>query len=100
MNATGRALTIDGDISLSLLPSPALSVAGVRLANIQGGSTADMARLKSLDVSVSLIPLLSGNVQVTRVTLVDPVVLLETLPDGRANWQFTPAPPTAPAPGT
>jgi uncharacterized protein involved in outer membrane biogenesis len=89
--ATGRQLAIDGDISLSLLPSPTLSVEGVRLANLPGGSVPDMARLKSLDVHVALAPLIGGQIQVTRVTLVDPVVLLEQLPDGRANWQFTPA---------
>jgi uncharacterized protein involved in outer membrane biogenesis len=88
--ATGRDLAIDGDMSLSLLPSPALSVSGVRLANLPGGSAPDMARLKSLDVHVALVPLLSGKIQVTSVTLVEPVVLLERLPNGEANWQFTP----------
>src|SRR5215468_2292595 len=88
-DATGRDLAIDGDVSLSLLPSPTLSVEGVRFANLPGGSSPDMARLRSLDVRVALMPLLGGRIQVTRVTLVDPVILLERLPDGRANWQFT-----------
>jgi len=96
-NATGRELAIDGDISVSLLPTPTLSVAGVRLANLQGASTPDMARLKSLDISVALMPLISGNVQVTKVTLVDPVVVLERLADGRVNWLFA---PTAGAPAS
>ncbi len=87
-DATGRELAIDGDISLNLLPSPTLSVAGVRLANLPGGSAPDMARLKSLDVSVALVPLIIGSIQVNKVTLVDPLVLLERLADGRANWQF------------
>src|SRR5215472_10253543 len=104
--ATGRQLSIDGNISLSLLPSPTLSVGGVRLANLPGASAPDMAKLKSLDVSVALMPLIGGNIQVTKVTLVDPVVLLEKLPDGRANWQFVPGPQagaqagTTAAPGT
>ena len=89
-NATGRELAIDGDISVRLLPTPTLSVAGVRLANLQGASTPDMARLKSLDISVALMPLISGNVQVTKVTLVDPEVELERLADGRVNWIFAP----------
>jgi len=93
--ATGRDLAIDGDMSLSLLPSPALSVSGVRLANLPGGSAPDMARLKSLEVHVALVPLLSGKIQVTSVTLVEPVVLLERLANGEANWQF--APPSATA---
>ena len=35
---TGREIAIDGDISLSLLPTPALSAAKVRFANAEGGS--------------------------------------------------------------
>jgi uncharacterized protein involved in outer membrane biogenesis len=89
-DVTGRELSIDGDLSLSLLPSPTLSVSGVRLANIPGGSAPDMARLKSLDVHMALMPLISGKFQVTRVTLVEPVVLLERLSTGEANWQFKP----------
>lgn len=87
-DATGRELTIGGDLSLSILPSPTLSVADVRLANLEGGSTPDMASLESLDVAVALFPLLSGEIRVTSVTLVKPVITLETLPDGRVNWAF------------
>jgi uncharacterized protein involved in outer membrane biogenesis len=85
-DATGRELKIGGDLSLSILPSPTLSVADVSLANVDGGSTPDMASLESLDVSVALIPLLSGDIRVTSVTLVKPVIVLETLADGRVNW--------------
>src|SRR5262249_55613621 len=58
---------------------------------LPGGSAPDMAHLKSLDVSVALMPLIRGSIQVNKVTLVDPVVLLERLADGRANWQFSAA---------
>ncbi|WPZ34346.1 AsmA family protein [Thalassobaculum sp. OXR-137] len=91
-DATGRELKIDGDLSLSILPSPTLSVADVSLANVEGGSTPNMASLESLDVSVALIPLLSGDIRVTSVTLVKPVITLETLPDGRVNWAFDSGP--------
>lgn len=87
-DATGRQLTIDGDLSLSILPSPTLSVADVSLANIEGGSTPEMASLDSLDVSVALFPLLSGEIRVTSVTLVRPTIVLEKLADGRVNWAF------------
>ena len=87
-DAAGRDLVVDGDISLSLLPAPALSVDGVRLANIEGGSAPDMLRLGALQVRVAFGPLLSGQIQVQSVRLVEPVILLEVLPDGRANWAF------------
>jgi uncharacterized protein involved in outer membrane biogenesis len=95
---TGRDLSIDGDISLALLPAPKLSVKGVRFANAEGGSAPDMATLDSLDVRVALMPLLSGKIQVTSLTLVKPTILLEKLPDGRGNWELAPAGETAPAP--
>ena len=93
-DATGRELTIDGDIGLKILPAPALSVRDVRLAGLPNApdasdkSAADMLTLKALDVRVALAPLISGEIQVTSVRLIEPLLILEVLPDGRANWQF------------
>jgi len=88
--ATGRTLSIDGDLSLSILPAPTLTAEGVRFANIEGGSAADMVTLEALDVRVAFMPLLSGDIQVTSVTLVSPTILLEKLPDGSVNWEIAP----------
>ncbi|MEE8506279.1 MAG: AsmA family protein [Kiloniellales bacterium] len=85
---TGREIAIDGDISLSLLPAPALSAAKVRFANAEGGSEPAMATLEALEVRVAFMPLLQGRVQVESVSLVKPVILLEVLADGRKNWDF------------
>lgn len=85
---TGRELSIEGDISLALLPAPALSAAKVRLANIQGGSAASMMELEALKVRVALLPLLQGQIQIESVSLVKPIILAEVLPDGRKNWEF------------
>ncbi|MGE0253236.1 MAG: AsmA family protein [Alphaproteobacteria bacterium] len=93
--ATGRKLTIDGDVSVELLPTPALELASVRLANLPGAAAPDMVRLRALRVEVALWPLLSSRVEVRRLVLVEPVVELERLADGRTNWVFTP--PSRPA---
>ncbi|GIK98399.1 MAG: hypothetical protein BroJett029_26080 [Alphaproteobacteria bacterium] len=95
--ATGRDLTIDGDVSLSILPSPRLSAEGVHFANIEGGSAPDMASVEALQVRVAFMPLLQGSVQVESVTLVAPTILLEKLADGRANWELAPASEQPPA---
>ncbi|MCW2236265.1 AsmA family protein [Azospirillum canadense] len=96
-SATGRAVELKGDIGLSLLPSPALTVRDARLANAPGGSEPDMARLKELDVRVALGPLLGGRIQVQSIRLIDPVFVFEVLPDGRFNWDLSGAdrPPAA-----
>jgi len=87
---TGRKLAIDGDISVALLPSPKLRIEDVRLANLPGATAPDMARLKALELNLALGPLLSGEIQVTSLSLVDPVIQLEQMPDGSNNWTFTP----------
>ena len=87
-DATGRKLAIDGDISLGILPAPALSAHNVRLAGLPGAASADMLTLKELEVRVALAPLISGEIQVTSVRLIEPRLILEVLPDGQANWQF------------
>ncbi len=86
--ATGRSLTIAGDVGLSILPSPRLTAAEVRLANLPGGQAENLAELEALEVKVALAPLLTGEVVVRSVVLVAPTVTLERLPDGRGNWQF------------
>lgn len=58
--ATGRKLTIAGDIRLSLLPFPQLRVQDVRFANAPGAAVPEMASLKALEVDVAFGPLLSG----------------------------------------
>lgn len=108
--ATGRDLAIDGDISLSILPTPGVTVSGVRFGNVPGGSVPDMATLDSATVKVALMPLLSGNVEVESVVLDKPTFIFEKLADGSGNWQIapeveapeagvTPTPSPAPAEG-
>ncbi|MFQ5985062.1 MAG: AsmA family protein [Alphaproteobacteria bacterium] len=88
---TGREVRIDGNIRLSLLPRPRVSVEGIRLANLEGAAVPDMVRVGSVDLVVALGPLLSGEVEVASVRFIEPVVELEVLPDGRANWALAPA---------
>ncbi len=97
---TGRKLTIGGDLSLTILPAPAFSAARVRFANIDGGSAPSMIELDSLDVRVALIPLVQGRVEVERIDLVRPTILLEVLPDGRGNWEISATDPATTTPGS
>lgn len=96
--ATGRDLVIDGDIGLSILPTPTLSVAGVRLRNLPGAQSPDLMRVKALDVEVALRPLLTGDIEVKRLVLIEPFIALEELPDGRRSWDFEPQQPASDVP--
>lgn len=86
--ATGRDVVIGGDLKISVLPVPTLVAQDVRLSNLKGSATANMVALRLLEVRVAFAPLLGGDVQVESVRLIDPVIELEVLPDGRRNWEF------------
>ena len=88
MALTGRAVQIDGDVSLRIVPAPELAAAQVRIANAPQGSEADMATLEQLQVQVAFWPLLKGQIQVESVSLVEPKVVLEVYADGSNNWTF------------
>jgi uncharacterized protein involved in outer membrane biogenesis len=102
--ATGRDLVIDGPISLSLLPTPTVSVTGVKFFNAPGSKNANMVEVKSVTVRPSLLALLGGSIEVSEVTLVEPKIVLEINAEGRQNWEFAPsvaeAKPAAAKPST
>jgi AsmA protein len=97
-SATGRELRIDGPMSVKLLPSVAIEANGVALANAPGGTAKDIATLGKLQVGVKLFPLISGDVEVERFVLVDPVIHLEVDKAGHANWDFSTNQAAPPAP--
>ena len=89
---TGRTLTIGGPLKLDLFAAaPALVAETVSLANSPNGSEPDMLRVKRLEIQVRLVPLLSGRIEIVRLVLVEPELLLETDRAGRPNWRFEPA---------
>lgn len=85
---TGRKLTINGNIEVSVLPAPALIANDVQLSNVDGASAADMVRLKSFQVRVALGPLLGGDVKVQSVRLIEPVIDIQRFADGRTNLEM------------
>ncbi len=100
---TGRDLRISGSVSLSLLPRLAIEANDVSLSNPAGSSAPDMMQLKTLDVTLSLIPLLHGAIVVDEFKLLGPAIDLEVDKDGHPNWAFRrpaqPAGHAAPASG-
>lgn len=86
--ATGRSLTIAGDIKLALSLTPTLDATDLALANFPGGSRPEMITVKQLKVQLHLLPLLSGKVEIERLILDGADILLETDKSGEGNWVF------------
>lgn len=87
--STGRELQIAGDLEFALSLVPTVVVEDVKFSNASWGTKPEMLSLNRFEVEVALLPLLSGNIQVNRVILLDPEILLETNKKGTANWTFS-----------
>jgi uncharacterized protein involved in outer membrane biogenesis len=102
--ATGRDLVIDGPISLSLLPAPTVTLTGVKFFNMPGSKNPNMVEVKSVTARLSLGALLTGGIEASEITLVEPKIVLEVNAEGKPNWEFTPsvaeAKPAAPKPSS
>ncbi len=89
--AIGRDVIIDGPVSVSVLPRLQARASQVRILNAEGFSEANFAEVEELRASLSLIPLLSRQVQVNEFVLERPRITLEVLDNGRVNWMFASA---------
>lgn len=102
--ATGRDLAIDGKISWSLLPTPHATIEGVKFFNQPGAKNPHMVEVKAITVHPAILPILSGNLELSSVTLVEPKIVLEINAEGKPNWEFAPsveeAKPAAPKPAS
>lgn len=97
--ATGRELVIEGPMKLSVFPRPRVSARKVHFGNAVGAAGAQMVDVAWVGVSPSWSALLLGRVEVGRLTLYKPTIVLETDADGRPNWEFRPGAGAAQAPG-
>ena len=103
-DATGRELVIDGPMKLAVFPVPRISAQRVHFANAAGATGAQMIDVRWVGASPSWLALLRGRIEVGRVTLYQPSIVLETDANGVPNWQFQPGagaaqPAGAPAAG-
>ncbi len=85
--AIGRPFTIGGDIKLSLFPWAGVAMSDLHLGNLPGFKEKDFISVKSFDVQVKLLPLISKDIQVKRFVLDGPRIVLEKDKRGRANWE-------------
>ncbi|MCW5733468.1 MAG: AsmA family protein [Enhydrobacter sp.] len=88
--ATGRELVIDGPLKLRLLPEPRISARSVHFANAVGGTGAQMVEVRWVGATPSWSALLRGRVEIGRLILYKPVLVLEADANGVPNWEFKP----------
>jgi AsmA protein len=85
-NATGRSLTLEGDLGLSLFPRIGITLGAAELSNAPGFGDAPFARFDSAELYVGLLPLLSRRVEIDRAMLSGLRLNLARDAQGRTNW--------------
>lgn len=88
---TGRKVTIGGPIAVSLFPWPDIKLSGVRVANPEGAATPDFMQAESIEVSMTLAGLASGQFRVETINVVKPEFWVERMATAHGNWEFDPA---------
>ena len=88
---TGRKLTMAGDIKLNISLSPSLALEDISLANAPWGKRPQMLSVHKAEVEVDLWPLLTqSRLEVNRLILDKPDILLEIDKQGRSNLDMQP----------
>jgi len=84
--ATGREAVIGGDVSLSLLPRPRLSIESLSLANPAWARHPRFIEIEKLQIAPGLVGLLMGRVNLAQVDVDAPLIRLTARSDGAPNW--------------
>ncbi len=103
--ATGRDLTLDGDLEMAIGLNPAVVVNGASLSNAPWAGDEAMLSVDKVEAQVALLPALTGSIQVDRLVIVKPRIVIATK-GGKTNLDFEgaaaaveakPAPESVPA---
>ena len=87
---TGRKLSINGEANLGISLIPTLVINDVAFANADWASHPNVAVIGSLELKISIMPLLKKQIVVDKVVLNNAKIYLQTTSSGENNWTFTP----------
>ena len=95
----GRAVTVDGDIQLTLGRHVRARIGSLQVDNPDWAESPHLLAAKDLDIGVDLLALALGVVHVEAFRAHDVVAATEQTEDGRQSWDFEKgqAPPAKPA---
>jgi AsmA protein len=86
-NATGRQLTLEGDLELKLFPRLGIALGGAQLDNADGFGDLPFARFDSAELRIGLLPLLARRIEIDRAMLSGLRLNLARNAQGQTNWE-------------
>lgn len=85
--ATGRQLTLEGDLELDVFPRLRITIGAAELANAAGFADEPFASIEGAGLAVGLLPLLSRRIEIDEARLEGLVLNLARDGQGQSNWQ-------------
>ena len=85
----GRRFEITERLSVSLGRTSTVRLDGIELANPDWASEPFLIKAKAAEFDIKLFSLLSGKVDLPRITLFEPQIGLQIEPDGRRTWALS-----------
>lgn len=86
--ALGRAVAIEGPITLVPALSPTLEMRGLRIADPHGWDTEGFAHVDRTRATVALLALVRNEISIDEIAIEGIDVRLESRADGSTNWAF------------
>src|SRR6267154_1467353 len=87
--ATGRTLTIAGDLDVKLAWHPRVIVNAVTFSNASWGSTPIMAQVQHAEITLDIASLFTHTIKIPLLRVVEPNIVLEKNEMGTGNWVFS-----------
>ena len=90
--ATGRDVTISGDVSMTLWPVLGVSLGELEVGNADWSEQGPMLSAKNAAIGVDLMAYITNReIRITNIEATSPTIRLDARTDGRASWVFTDA---------
>lgn len=86
-SATGRKLSIPGELELTVFPRLAIEVGQLSLGNPAGFGDAPFATIEGAKLHVNLLPLLRRQLEVGRIDIDGLALQLQQDAEGKGNWE-------------
>ena len=85
-DATGRTLTLEGDLELHVFPRIGILLGAAELSNAAGFGSEPFARIEGAELRLGLLPLLTRHIEIDSASLTGLRLNLARNASGTTNW--------------